>query len=60
MNARPQGHVAIRLYKVAEAHPTNTTKNSSPKCCAANLCNNRPDDRKDLTVQYFRRILAEV
>ena len=29
MNARPKGHIAIKLYKVAEAHPITTTKNSS-------------------------------
>lgn len=26
MKARPKGHIAIQLYKVAEAHPTTTTK----------------------------------
>ena len=29
MNARPKGHIAIKLYKVAEARPITTTKNSS-------------------------------
>ena len=29
MKARPEGHIAItcKVYKVAEAHPTTTTKN---------------------------------
>ena len=30
MKARPKGHIAIKLYKVEESHPTTTTKNSFP------------------------------
>ena len=30
----PKGRIAIKLYKVAVARPTTTTKNSSQKCCA--------------------------
>ena len=55
MKARPKGSIAIKLYKVAEAYPTTTTKHSFHKCCAAALCNNRSDNRKDLTLHVFPR-----
>ena len=29
--AKPKGHIAIKLYKVAKAHPTTRTKNSSQR-----------------------------
>ena len=48
MKARPKGHIAIKLYKVEESHPTTTTKNSFHKCYVAALCNNRSDNSKDL------------
>ena len=51
--ARPKGHIAIKLYNVAKAHPTTTTRNNSHKCSAAALCNNRSDNRKDLTFHVF-------
>ena len=54
MKARPKGHIAIRLFKVPKEHLT-TTKNSSQKCCAAALCNNRSDNR----IIYFQTIFAE-
>ena len=47
------GHIAIKLYKVAVVHPASTTKHSFHKCCAAALCNNRPDNKKDLTFHVF-------
>ena len=55
MKARPRGYIEIKLYKVAEAHLTITTKNSSHKCCAAALCNNRSGNRKDLTFHVFSK-----
>ena len=51
MKARPKGHIAIKLYKVEESHPTTTTKNSFHKCYVAALCNNRSDNSKDLMFQ---------
>ena len=38
-----------------DAHPTTTTKNSDHKYCAAALCNNRSDNRKDLTFHVFSK-----
>ena len=51
--ARPKGHIAIKLYNVAKAHPTTTTRNNSHKCSAAALRNKRSDNRKDLTFHVF-------
>ena len=59
MKARLKGHIAIRLYKLEEAHPTTKTKNTSHKCCAAALCNNRSDNRKGLTFHVFSKDLSE-
>ena len=51
--ARPKGHIVIKWYNVAKAHPKTTTRNNSHKCSAAALRNNRSDDRKDLTFRMF-------
>ena len=59
MKARSKCHITIKLYKLEEAHPTTKTKNTSHKCCAAALCNNRSDNRKDLTFHVFSEDLAE-
>ena len=53
MKAKPRGHIAITLYKKAEAHATTTTKHSFHNCYTAALCNNRSDNRKDLTLHVF-------
>ena len=55
IKARLKGCIEIKLYRVAEAQLTTTTKNSSHKCCAAELCNNRSDNSKDLTFQVFSK-----
>ena len=44
MKTRPKGHIANKLYKVAETKPTTTTKNSSHKYRAAVLCDNHSED----------------
>ena len=59
MKARSKGHIAIKLHKLEEAHPTTKTKNTSHKCCAAALCNDRSDNRKVLTFYVVLKDLAE-
>ena len=51
--ARSKGHIATKLYNVAKAHPTTTTRNNSHKCSAAALRNKRSDNRKDLMFHVF-------
>ena len=54
MKARSMGHIAVKLYiKWQKRTLKTTTKNSSHKCCATTLCNNRSDNMKDLTFLCF-------
>ena len=44
MKAKPKGHMAVKLYKLEEAHPTTA---------AAALSNNYFDNRKELIFHVF-------
>ena len=48
--AQPKGHIAV---KSAETHPKTSSKKYFSQCYAVALCNNFPDNRKDLTLHVF-------
>ena len=50
MKSRPKGHIAV---KSSEAHPKTSSKNTSHNVTLLRFCNNRSDNRKDLTLRVF-------
>ena len=55
MNARPKGHIAIKLYKEAEAHPIITKQIVLKKAALLRfVIFSHSDNTKDLTFQVFR------
>ena len=56
MKARPKGHIATRLFKVAKEHHQTTTKNSCNICRAAGVVIIVPLKGENWRFIYFRRI----
>ena len=50
MKARPKGYLLRDIVNMASS---SKQRNSSHKCCAAALCNNRSDNRQDLIFHNF-------